>query len=391
MACIMPSLASFMLLSSVVAFTLSPAQTRFHVNRNGEYTSPWRFGSVPDGVQDELNSEADATSSSSEIEPNEKEYVLGAPSTGGTDPREKEFILISDSTGLTVQTAMSKCLSQFNWSDDECLLTDDGEICKIKRTVHSFVRTEEAVLGIVQKAKQNSAMAAFTFADPDLRARTATICEKLGVPFVDLMGPMLLRMTDFLKLAPAGTPRFRVSLNADYFRRVDAVEFTLKADDGQAPWLLKEADVVIVGVSRTGKTPLSVVLSQMMGWKVGNVPLVLEVAAPKQLLNTTEIDSRRVFCLTINPKELKRIRETRLQMRGVKEQEDRIVSKVNAGMSKSNYADRNYMLRDLQSARNLCKAQNWTEIDVTGRAIEETAVLISELISERNAFDTLQD
>jgi len=389
----MPSLAIFMLPSSVVAFTLTPAQARFHVNRNGEYTSRRRFGSLPDDVQDEPkvepNSEADATSSSSEIELNKKEYVLGSPST--VDPREKEFILISDSTGLTVQTAMGKCLSQFNWSDDECLLTDEGEICKIKRTVHSFVRTEEAVLRIVRKAKQNSAMAAFTFADPDLRARTATICEKLGVPFVDLMGPMLLRMTDFLKLAPAGTPRFRVSLNADYFRRVDAVEFTLKADDGQAPWLLKEADVVIVGVSRTGKTPLSVVLSQMMGWKVGNVPLVLEVAAPKQLLNATEIDSRRVFCLTINPKELKRIRETRLQMRGVKEQEDRIASKVNAGMAKSNYADRNYMLRDLQSARNLCKAQNWTEIDVTGRAIEETAVLISELISERNAFDTLHD
>merc|ERR1711957_841140 len=185
--------------------------------------------------------------------------------------------------------------------------------------------------------------------------------------------------------------RLRVSLNADYFRRIDAVEFTLKADDGQAPWLLKEADVVIVGVSRTGKTPLSVILSQMMGWKVGNVPLVLEVAAPKQLLNTTEIDSRRVFCLTINPKELKRIRETRLQMRGVKEQEDRMIAKVGSEITRSNYADRNYMLRDLQSARNLCKAQNWTEIDVTGRAIEETAVLISELISERNAFDTLQD
>jgi len=236
-----------------------------------------------------------------------------------TQPREKEFVLISDSTGLTVQTAMSKCLSQFDWSDDECLLIDEGEICKITKKVHSFIRSEEAILRIVQEAKENSAMVAFTFADPNLRASTAMLCEKTGVPFVDLMGPMLLRMTDFLKLSPMGKPaRLQVSLNADYFRRIDAVEFTLEADDGQAPWLLKDADVVIVGVSRTGKTPLSVVLSQTMGWKVGNVPLVLEVKAPEQLLNATEIDSRRVFCLTINPKELKRIRENRLQVRGIK-------------------------------------------------------------------------
>jgi len=287
-------------------------------------------------------------------------------------------VLISDSTGMTIQTAISKCLSQFDWSDDECILTDTGEVCEIKRSVHTFVQTEERVADIIKNAKERSAMATFTFADPNLRAATVTLCEKNGVPFVDLMGPMLLRMKDFLQMTPSGQPRSKVALNKDYFRRIEAVEFTLKADDGQAPWLLREADVVIVGVSRTGKTPLCVVLSQMMGWKVGNVPLVLEVPPPAELLDTVNIDSRRVFCLTINPNQLKKIRQTRLEMRGVKQQENR-----SDAMSQSNYADRNYLLKDLKKARELCQSQGWTEVDVTGRAVEETAAMLSEIITNR--------
>lgn len=143
-----------------------------------------------------------------------------------------------------------------------------------------------------------------------------------------------------------------------------------------------------MGVSRTGKTPLSVVLSQMMGWKVGNVPLVLEVPPPAQLLDMDEIDSKRVFCLTINPKDLKRIRQRRLEMRGVKEQEKRIdlLAGVNV-KTKSNYADRNYLLKDLKSARELCLAQGWTEVDVTGRAVEETAAILSEIMTKRFGGD----
>lgn len=125
----------------------------------------------------------------------------------------KEFVLISDSTGMTAQTAISKCLSQFDWSDDECVVTEVGEVCKIKRSIHTFVRTEEDVAGIIRQAKSRGAMATFTFADPSLRAATVTLCEKEGVPFVDLMGPMLLRMKDFLKMTPNGQPRNRVALN----------------------------------------------------------------------------------------------------------------------------------------------------------------------------------
>lgn len=158
------------------------------------------------------------------------------------------------------------------------------------------------------------------------------------------------------------------------------MEFCLKADDGQAPWLLPEADIVLVGVSRSGKTPLSVVLSQTMSLKVANTPLVMEVPPPIQLLE--EVDPKRVFCLTISPSELRRIRTNRLEKRGVKDMEAKLQEK-NIAIPKSNYADRNYILKDLNSVRQLCQKHNWTEIDVTGRAVEETATSIVELFNQR--------
>jgi regulator of PEP synthase PpsR (kinase-PPPase family) len=134
-------------------------------------------------------------------------------------------------------------------------------------------------------------------------------------------------------------------------------------------------------VSRSGKTPLSVVLAQTMGLKVANVPpLVVEVPPPKELLDATQIDPTRVFCLTIAPGELRRIRTTRLERRNVKDME----AKYELEQQKSNYADRAYLLNDLKHARTLATTtQGWTEIDVTGRAVEETASYIVELLNDR--------
>ena len=302
----------------------------------------------------------------------------------------KKVMLISDSTGVTAKTALSKCLSQFEWDDDQCFVTEDGEYCEIRRKLFTFVRSEEAVAAILKKAKKQKAMVAFTFADPNLRMKTVRMCELSNLPSVDLMGPMLDCLSNFLEQSPVGAPRTKVSLNSNYYSRIEAVEFTLKADDGRAPWLAQEADVVIVGVSRTGKTPLSVVLSQLMGWKVCNIPLVLEVPPPDVLMDVEKIDPKRVFCLIIHPKELGRIRRARLESRGVTTIESGRVGTGRGGgsadavpITKSNYADRNYLLKDLMKARELCRSQGWTEIDVTDTAVEETASYISELISER--------
>jgi len=223
--------------------------------------------------------------------------------------------------------------------------------------------------------------------------------------------------------------RKAVTLSDSYYQRIEAVEFTLKADDGQAPWLLPQADVIILGVSRTGKTPLSVVLSQTMGLKVANIPLVLEVPPPKELLATEEdiskdnnngddgetasriIDPRRIFCLTIAPSELRRIRTTRIERQTAKQQQQHkpqlqekyasttrsTASKIRPGdgtkyqdddkdtrgMHQSTYNDRAYIMNDLKNARDLSMKHGWTQIDVTGRAVEETASYISELLNER--------
>jgi regulator of PEP synthase PpsR (kinase-PPPase family) len=222
------------------------------------------------------------------------------------------------------------------------------------------------------------------------------MCELSGVcAVVDLLGPTLGGLSTFLDRDPIGRPlsllpkqqssslRRGVGLSDSYYQRIAAMEFTLKADDGQAPWLLAEADVILVGVSRTGKTPLSVVLSQSMGLKVANIPLVLEVPPPKELLDVAAIDPDRIFCLTIAPSELKRIRTTRLERRNVKKVEERYAaaaaatrkkrmststSRINGGyddndddkVHRSNYNDRAYVMNDLRNARDLSAKYGWT-------------------------------
>ena len=231
----------------------------------------------------------------------------------------------------------------------------------------------------------------YTIANTELRELAGKECRELDLMHVDLIGPSLNALAEFLNEEPLGfsgsmnrqgsrKSRALSSLSDSYYQRIDAVEFCLKADDGQAPWLLPEADIVLVGVSRSGKTPLSVVLSQTMSLKVANIPLVLEIAPPVQLLE--QVDPKRVFCLTISPSELRKIRTNRLEKRGVRDMEERLEGK-NIIVPKSNYADRNYILKDLGSVRQLCQKHNWTEIDVTGRAVEETATCIVEIFNER--------
>ena len=202
------------------------------------------------------------------------------------------------------------------------------------------------------------------------------MCILSNLHYVDLMGPLLDELSKFLSQSPKGVPDLpkfshpSVSLTDSYYRRIAAVEFTLKADDGASPRLLPDADVVIVGVSRTGKTPLSVVLAQQYGLKVANVPLVLEVGAPPEL---KDCDPRRVFCLTINPSELRRIRTARLERSGAAKFQE-------ATGATSKYADRSYLLQDLQNAKRVAEEGGYRVIDVTARAVEETASEVAEAL-----------
>ena len=299
--------------------------------------------------------------------------------TSSSSSCTKAIFIISDATAQTAKHVVEKSLTQFNGCDDRFQLSssDDDDDCELLQTkLFSFCKTELEVADVIRTAaaRHISAMVVFTLADPDMREKAGRMCELEGLDYVDLLGPMFGTMATFLNRQPLTPkePSKRRLLSDTYYRRIDAVEYTLKADDGMAPWLLAEADVIITGVSRTGKTPLSVVLSQTMGLKVANVPLVQEVPPPRQLLDRDTIDSRRVFCLTLNPADLERIRKNRLQR-----------DLIDDDTRGSNYADRKYLIKDLMNAKRLTDDYDWTEIDVSGRAVEETSSLISSILKER--------
>ena len=264
-------------------------------------------------------------------------------------PHQRKLILIiSDSTGATAKSSLRSLLKQFDSYDTDGFT----DVCDLETKTFSFIRTQEAVADIVERQLGNggavvnqggglqpgrqrspeNVMVVYTFADPALRAATTQMCRVANLAYIDMLGGLFDVMAQFLQQAPAGLPNYMSSrkrkrnsnlvFSASYIRRIQAVEYTLQADDGRAPWLLPDADVILVGVSRTGKTPLSVVLSHTMGLRVANVPLILEVPPPAQLLDSTTIDHQRVFCLTLAPQILGKIRPKSPQKgkRSVKQQ-----------------------------------------------------------------------
>jgi regulator of PEP synthase PpsR (kinase-PPPase family) len=298
-------------------------------------------------------------------------------------PRGRSILILSDTTGVTAKSAVEKGLSQFNGCDERFLSADDEDEdpCELmQKTVYPFIRNKDELPPIIEKATTRKSLVVSTFADPEMRMTVAELCQESKLSHVDLLGPMFDAMTTFFNREPmgmagpatlAGSGTRRRELTELYYSQVDSIEFTLKADDGMALWLLKEADVILIGVSRTGKTPLSVYLAQSLGLKVSNIPLALEIPPPQELFEAN-IDPNRVFCLSLNPLDLQRIRECQLE-----KELEKMPDKAET------YADWDYLQKDLANARQLAEEHNFTQIDVTGRAVEETASMISSMLNER--------
>ncbi|MBI4404650.1 MAG: kinase/pyrophosphorylase, partial [Deltaproteobacteria bacterium] len=186
---------------------------------------------------------------------------------------------------------------------------------------------------------------------------------QMGVPAADLLGPLLELFSGFLTKDPLSQPGLFHQVNEYYFRRIEAIEFTVKHDDGKYPDNLQTADVVLVGLSRTSKTPLSVYLSYK-GWKVANVPVVYGIPLPQRLF---EIDQRKIIGLVIDPNVLVRIRRERL----IKMGED----------PNGTYANLEHVLRETEYCKELFrKNRRWPIFDVTGKALEETAAEVEKAI-----------
>ncbi len=262
--------------------------------------------------------------------------------------------VLSDSTGETAEKVVRAAMLQFPHSGAQIRL-------------HTRVRTKEAARPILERASKEGALVVFTVVSPELREYIHIASYELKIEALDLIGSLIGKLSAYLDRQPINMPSGMLPLSEEYFRRIEAVEFTVKSDDGKEPRNFKKADLILVGVSRTSKTPLSTLLAQR-GLKVANLPIVLGVEPPPELF---EAPQDRIVGLTIEIDQLIDIRKARLKQLGMP---------VDA-----NYGLREQVKEELDFAMKLFRSRpQWPIIDVTGRAIEETAVIILESLKERD-------
>lgn len=262
------------------------------------------------------------------------------------------ILIISDGTGETAERVIRAGLQQFR-----------SHLVYI-RTFRGVERDDQLV-AVFRVAARQGAFVVSTLVSDSARARALVLAAEHEVQYVDLIGPLLGEFRVFLEAEPVQVPGLLHQTDDSYFRRIEAVEFTVKADDGKEPRMLRQADIILVGVSRTSKTPLSTYLAHK-GFKVGNVPIVLDRSLPTPLY---EVDPQRVFALTIDPEALQSIRRSRLRA---------------MGMARMNYDDMDYILAELEFAEQLYRShRDWPVIDVTNKAVEETAAVILGILDDR--------
>jgi len=242
----------------------------------------------------------------------------------------------------------------------------------ITTEIESDVLTEEEALKVVLKAKEKKGIVVHTMVDRKVRAAINNYCKEQNVPSFDLMGPLCDYLSEKLHTEPIQVPGLFRKLNQEYFDRIAAIEFTLSVDDGMNTNKIHQADVVLTGVSRAGKTPLSVYMA-MLGWKVANVPLVKEVPPPDDLF---KVDSRRVFGLSIFSNSLITQRKERVAQMG--------------NFNSESYLDSTTVRQEIAYANHIFERGGFTIIDVTNKPIESTANEIINHIHQRFSMDEMK-
>lgn len=260
------------------------------------------------------------------------------------------IFVLSDGTGETAEQMVKAALVQYA-----------REGVKVQR--HKNVRSESQVIPIVKEAAASNSVLVFTIVSDALRTFIAAQSKEAGVPAIDLLGPLMDLLSRHLTRDTNSVPGLFHQVNDYYFRRIEAIEFTVKHDDGRYADNLENADIILVGLSRTSKTPLSVYLSYK-GWKVANVPVVKDIPLPEKLFQT---DQRKIVGLSIDPQALMAIRRERLVRMG----DD----------PKGAYASPDHVLMETEYCKALFKKnRRWPVFDVTGKALEETATEVENYI-----------
>ena len=271
-------------------------------------------------------------------------------------PDPIEIHVISDSTGDTAARVARAAQAQFS-SHPTTLVR------------HPRVTTVAGIAAVFDRVRPDAGVAVFyTLIDRDLRGAAHEICERRGIAHCDLLGPVLETLAvasgDEAELVP-GRP---IALDPDYFKRIHAMEFAVKHDDGLAGEGLGEAEIVLIGVSRTGKTPLSMYLGYL-GFKTANVPLVRGIQPPGVLFR---IERHKVVGLSIDPERLSKIRGRRLRA-------------IGGGAGRDGYAELNRIYEELEEAAAVMRRLGCPVIDVTNIALEEAANRVIDLVEERRA------
>lgn len=264
---------------------------------------------------------------------------------------QQHVYLLSDATGETVERVVRAALTQFR--DIDVRLHRVGQL-----------RSREDIIRALDEVKKQPGIIFYTLVDTELSQLIRNEAEHQELEAVDLLTFLLYKLADFLGTPPQKVPGLLYQLNADYFKRMEAVDFTVKQDDGQEPRNLYKADIILIGVSRTSKTPLSMYLAHK-GYKVANVPLVKGIEPPEELF---QVDPVRVVGLLIDSKRLVDIRSARLR---------------NMRQSpRGNYADHQKVEEELEYCRRFYRQHpEWLIIDVTSKSVEESA---AEILKRHN-------
>jgi regulator of PEP synthase PpsR (kinase-PPPase family) len=261
--------------------------------------------------------------------------------------------LVSDATGETLTTVARAAAAQYI------------SISPVEH-MHPLVRTHKQLDRVLADIESAPGIVLYTLLDRELTGRLEKTCRDLGLPCLSILGPVLALFQAYLGGGSKPRVGAQHTLNAEYFKRIDALNYTMLHDDGQHTDDLEQAEVVLVGVSRTSKTPTSIYLANR-GVKTANVPLVPGVSVPPKL---EELAQPLVVGLTASPERIVQIRQNRLL--GLRAEHDA-----------EQYVDRRAVAAEIASARKLCGKHSWPIIDVTRRSIEETAAEVMALLAER--------
>src|SRR5205807_8841299 len=261
--------------------------------------------------------------------------------------------LVSDSTGETLITVARAVAAQY------------ANVTPVEH-VYPLVRTTKQLDRVLMEVEESPGIVLYTLLDKELIGKLEGKCRELNIPYLSILGPVLGLFQAYLGATESHRIGAQHTLNSEYFKRIDALNYTMLHDDGQHTEGLEDADVVLVGVSRTSKTPTSIYLANR-GVRTANVPLVPGIPLPHQLEN---LKKPLVVSLHATPERLIQVRQNRLLSMG-------------ADTPNDDYIDRQAVADEVAYARKLSAKFSWAQLDVTRRSIEETAAAVLKLFTDR--------